>query len=322
MILDEMAERSPYLHRIFSKCHVVRVPFEVMPFGPIFLPDGTRGYNVNWTEAEVFAKLIPFRQDHTVSAEWARMPYPGIILTAQKPENGCILMLQDRPGIITCVGLVLSEDGHTIPGMYVELVQTDRTEIIIENMERAVLMFKSDGANGKPDGDSWAFRTPKEGKMLMELLVHADEYLRGGSLSPLRTMTSKYEDGRTPLDVLALDSENVACRAMAALALLGCRNIAQEEVRPDRKLQAARAKRGKLPLYRHHVLVVKGIRRRSTSGAASTSSEPLALHWVRGHFKEFTADKPLFGRITGRFWWSPHLAGQADRVVTKDYELR
>ncbi len=36
-----------------------------------------------------------------------------------------------------------------------------------------------------------------------------------------------------------------------------------------------------------------------------------AIHLVRGHFKEYTPDKPLFGKIAGLFWWEPHLAGAA-----------
>jgi hypothetical protein len=48
--------------------------------------------------------------------------------------------------------------------------------------------------------------------------------------------------------------------------------------------------------------------------------EPLALHWVRGHFKDFR-EKGVFGKAKGVYWWSPHLAGKADRVVLKDYVL-
>jgi hypothetical protein len=43
---------------------------------------------------------------------------------------------------------------------------------------------------------------------------------------------------------------------------------------------------------------------------------------VRGHFKQYTAERPLFGRFTGLYWWQPHLAGKAkDRVVVKDYRI-
>lgn len=59
-----------------------------------------------------------------------------------------------------------------------------------------------------------------------------------------------------------------------------------------------------------------------TAGAFRTGSGSTAIHWVRGHFKQYTAERPLFGRFTGLYWWQPHLAGKAkDRVVVKDYRI-
>lgn len=78
------------------------------------------------------------------------------------------------------------------------------------------------------------------------------------------------------------------------------------------------AERSGLPLVSWHELVVHGGSNalRSTIGIG----EPLALHWVRGHFKDYR-ETGLFGRAKGVYWWSPHLAGKADRVVLKDYVL-
>ena len=30
---------------------------------------------------------------------------------------------------------------------------------------------------------------------------------------------------------------------------------------------------------------------------------------MKGHFKEYTKERPLFGKIAGLFWWETHLAG-------------
>jgi hypothetical protein len=43
---------------------------------------------------------------------------------------------------------------------------------------------------------------------------------------------------------------------------------------------------------------------------------------VRGHFKHYTAEAPLFGRMTGTWWWSPTLKGDAAHgVVEKEYQI-
>jgi hypothetical protein len=48
-----------------------------------------------------------------------------------------------------------------------------------------------------------------------------------------------------------------------------------------------------------------------------------ALHICRGHFKTYTADAPLFGTVTGTYWWADQVHGSADLgVVDKDYRLR
>lgn len=93
--------------------------------------------------------------------------------------------------------------------------------------------------------------------------------------------------------------------AMAAMfALMNCKNVVRETVSPDRKLQRARQKSGKIPLYHFSTLKTKPIGRNGGDGTR-------AIHWVRGHFKEYTPEKPLFGKIAGLFWWEPHLVGAA-----------
>jgi len=48
----------------------------------------------------------------------------------------------------------------------------------------------------------------------------------------------------------------------------------------------------------------------------------LRLHTVRGHFKTYHSDKPLFGSVTGRFWWSPSAHGDSKvGEIVKDYNL-
>ena len=47
---------------------------------------------------------------------------------------------------------------------------------------------------------------------------------------------------------------------------------------------------------------------------------PRRLHVVRGHFKTYTSESPLFGNLTGTFYWGPHLRGDESMgEVRKNY---
>ena len=112
-----------------------------------------------------------------------------------------------------------------------------------------------------------------------------------------------------------------------AIALLGSHNTEQEEVEPPLALSKKRVRRGGLPLVRYHRLRVRvpgrGPKRYVDTDAirgAQGESVPLGLHWVRGHFKTYTADRPLMGRAVGRWYWPPHLAGDVTAgVIGKTY---
>lgn len=116
-----------------------------------------------------------------------------------------------------------------------------------------------------------------------------------------------------------LDLQNLVHVFAVTMALLNTKNIQTEVQRPPRQLQRARERRGELPLVSWHVLKVQREGDRTRRGQRGTG-EPLALHWFRGHFKRYDTH-PLFGSLKGVFWWSPHLAGRADRVALKDYKL-
>jgi hypothetical protein len=57
---------------------------------------------------------------------------------------------------------------------------------------------------------------------------------------------------------------------------------------------------------------------------ATTSALPTmtAHHVVRGHFAQYTAEKPLFGKYVGTFWRDAHTRGdKAAGEVAKDYTI-
>ena len=106
------------------------------------------------------------------------------------------------------------------------------------------------------------------------------------------------------------------------LKFLNCKNIGTIDNEPPVKLNKSRVKKGKQPIFTYKTLVIKPTGKRQQSLAAQGLWEN-RIHLCRGHFKEYTADKPLFGRFAGRYWWQPSVRGRNTQgVVMKDYEVK
>ncbi len=106
----------------------------------------------------------------------------------------------------------------------------------------------------------------------------------------------------------------------AFLSILSCKNIKTELETPDEKIQKKRAAKGKLPLVSFYTLKIQNIRHSHEATQSGLWSN--RVHFCRGHMREYTADAPLFGKITGRFWVGPHVRGdKAKGIIVKDYEV-
>lgn len=106
------------------------------------------------------------------------------------------------------------------------------------------------------------------------------------------------------------------------IELLNCKNISTEKIVAPTALNKKRRKHGKKEIFDYHVLNVVVPSKKS---GYSEKTEPLShnrVHLCRGHFKEYTQEHPLFGRLTGLYWWQPHIRGQnKDGIVMKDYSV-
>lgn len=121
-------------------------------------------------------------------------------------------------------------------------------------------------------------------------------------------------------EILYGDSQDISTLS-TFLNILTCKNIGTETVLAPDKLNRKRIKQGKQPLFSYHTLVIKPVGKRQESIPRHLWEN--RVHLQRGHFKTYTDEKPLFGHITGRFWWQPHVRGRnKDGVVMKDYEVR
>lgn len=106
------------------------------------------------------------------------------------------------------------------------------------------------------------------------------------------------------------------------LTLLECKNISHSTVTPDAKLNRARRKRGAYPHDSYHVLHITTPGNSSGTNQDAHPHHQTRAHMCRGHFKRYTAEKPLLGKHTGLYWWQPHLRGNASLgTVSKDYRV-
>lgn len=105
----------------------------------------------------------------------------------------------------------------------------------------------------------------------------------------------------------------------SALLFLDCKNIGTKEILPSDALNRKRIKSNKIPLFSYHTLIIKPVTRRQKSVPQHLWQN--RIHLCRGHFKVYTDANPLFGKIIGRFWWQPHVAGRSKGAVLKDYQI-
>lgn len=108
------------------------------------------------------------------------------------------------------------------------------------------------------------------------------------------------------------------------LALLHCRNVTLVEKCAPRHERRQAERSGGPPPTRYHVLEIDSVLRRAMNEV--TGAEPthglVALHMVRGHFKTYSAERPMLGRMVGTWWWDHHVRGNPDRgIIDKDYAL-
>ena len=75
--------------------------------------------------------------------------------------------------------------------------------------------------------------------------------------------------------------------------------------------------------FSYHVIELppKGASK-SRAEARREAGEANALHLVRGHFKTYTGEAPLFGSRTGTYWWGWHERGSVESGVSlHDYSV-
>jgi len=135
--------------------------------------------------------------------------------------------------------------------------------------------------------------------------------------------TASKEEGLLQINI-KLEQAVILAMANFFLYLFGCKNIATETHLPSGKLNKKRAKNGKPPITKYKTLNIFLPGKKSRGNpSGNKSGVVMPLHLCRGHFKTYTKEKPLFGHITGRYWWQPHARGlKSEGTIIKNYNVK
>lgn len=95
--------------------------------------------------------------------------------------------------------------------------------------------------------------------------------------------------------------------------MLNCGNVTTERVLPTRQQRRIYERRGESIPNEHRIVVkVPGKGTHTLAGPRRPGEAQIPAHMVRGHFAEYTEERPLFGKYAGRFWIPAHVRGIGD----------
>jgi hypothetical protein len=195
-----------------------------------------------------------------------------------------------------------------------------------------------------PSGTRWLIiatmwqhyrRNPRTGKKVnytvgpcfqVQLFVAADGTLLKRQLAPYFNRTDwDLDDFSKPDGTDYADAFSKVIPVQFALTFMNCRNVRHEVVTPEPKVARLHRKRtgNELVEYRHLVIDTgkESVVRNGGGGGGHDASR--RLHICRGHFRVYTAEKPLFGHYVGPIWVNAHTRGTDEvGIVEKDYTVK
>lgn len=117
--------------------------------------------------------------------------------------------------------------------------------------------------------------------------------------------------------------EGLIVEGFVTLSFLNCRNVTTEEHLPSRQQRRAAQRKGE-PVTTFRTLSIEPMRKVLVSeGGLEQNGLKKALHICRGHFANYSEDKPLFGKYSGQFWIPAHVRGSQEvGTIVKDYRVK
>jgi hypothetical protein len=242
--------------------------------------------------------LIPKAKSGTPDASWIRAPFDRIVIISKSDDSPLCF-------------LVTSYDKKRHPDRFDDAGDVEWRAVVdviaALNNGDPIGLVSTSSFKAKSDGTVWHWNSDNVDIAMTAILDRA----RDLGLHPTGAeLLINHADGLSGM------LSYVRTVPLSVLALLSCKNVNVVERQASRQVRRA-AERAGLPMVSWHELIVG---RGSGSGGTGSGDEHNALHWVRGHFKDYRK-AGVFGKAKGVYWWSPHLAGQADRVVLKGYAI-
>jgi len=110
-----------------------------------------------------------------------------------------------------------------------------------------------------------------------------------------------------------------------ALTFMHCKGVTLIDNAPPAPLQKKHLKkhRDAQPLVTYKTILIQPATRvLKEEGQIDELGIAKALHICRGHFKHFSEDRRLFGKLTGTFWWPSHIRGSEKAgIAIRDYQV-
>ena len=101
------------------------------------------------------------------------------------------------------------------------------------------------------------------------------------------------------------------------LVAANVRNIELQTVEPSVGLSRNWRRKTGRPLHKYTRVTLPHQYRSAEVGEGDGSARPLEL--VKGHFKTYDATRPLFGKLTGTWWWTSTIRGDP-KAGTREHD--
>lgn len=99
--------------------------------------------------------------------------------------------------------------------------------------------------------------------------------------------------------------------AYLTLGWMNCRNVSLRDSGPPKRLLEKRARKRQFAGLDYKRIVIDEKTRQALAANNRAEDRGQRLHIVRGHIKHYTAERPLFGKLTGNYWWHQQMRGDA-----------
>lgn len=163
------------------------------------------------------------------------------------------------------------------------------------------------------------------GEALHFLDKNGQHSIRAHSIKKDKDGTSKWPmmvnlASKLPLEATKELLQNLRYPALMAINFCHCKNIKLNQNSFEEWIIKNRIKHNKIPVDKFYTLEISPFKS-TVSGDNGELTGEYRHHICRGHFKNFTAERPLLGRHVGMYWWEQQFRGNKEKgEVIKDYE--